>query len=83
MSQWICFLSSFVILVGMIGVMQGDCLTYRREAFALLVSTNRAMREPRWVGRATSTGSHAFYLKYIYIIVADSRESIGKRNKDL
>ena len=57
--------------------------TYRREAFALLVSTNRAMREPRWVGRATSTGSHAFYLKYIYIIVADSRESIGKRNKDL
>jgi len=34
--------------------------TYRREAFALLVSTNRAMREPQWVGRATSTGSHAF-----------------------
>ena len=35
-------------------------ITYRREAFALLVSTNRAMREPYQVKRVTSIGSHAF-----------------------
>ena len=37
------------------------CLyTYRREAFALLVSINWAMREPLTVKRATSDWLHAF-----------------------
>ena len=35
--------------------------TYRREALALLVSTNRAMREPLTVKRATSAWLHAFF----------------------
>ena len=38
----------------------GVVYTYRREAFALLVSTDRAMREPNRVKRAAGTGSHAF-----------------------
>ena len=38
--------------------------TYRREAFALLVSTNWAMREPYIVKRATSVG---FTLFFVYV----------------
>ncbi len=60
MSQWVC-LQFGVILVVMIGIID-VVYTYRREAFALLVSTEWAMREPRWVGRVTSIGSHAFFI---------------------
>lgn len=46
------------------------CLyTYRREAFALLVSINWAMREPLTVKRATSVG----FTFFMYIIVIRSQ----------
>ena len=36
--------------------------TYRREAFALLVSIDRAMRRPRSMKRVTSDWLHAFFM---------------------
>ena len=44
---------------------QGVVYTYRREAFALLVSIDRAMRRPLTVKRATSGWLHAFLYMYV------------------
>ena len=42
---------------------QGVVYTYRREAFALLVSIDRAMRRPLTVKRVTSVGFTLFLLR--------------------
>ena len=58
--SWVCF---FVLLyyIGCDNSYNTRCVyTYRREAFALLVSTDRAMRKPNRVKRATSGWLHAF-----------------------
>ena len=52
------------VLLGYIGCdnpyNKGVVYTYRREAFALLVSIDRAMRRPLTVKRATSVGFTLF-----------------------
>ena len=75
MLLWVYYMYSYTIF-SIEGYVGDNIYLHRRGAFALLVSTNRAMREPQWVGRVTGTGSHAFIIA-IETSNAESRELIG------
>ena len=71
--SWVCFIH--LCYVGRDDPCSVRCLyTYRREAFALLVSINWAMREPYRVERATRFGFTLFYLLSVDFPVRSHKE---------
>ena len=74
-----------MLLLPVIGRGYGDWVVYIHIGVgsALLVSTNRAMRRPQRVRRATGTGSHAFLIYIGYIQTAESGELIGNREQPI